>query len=216
MRVIPIVILGSLLIAVTPGASHAHADAVRTTPRNGSVVAQAPEVVTVTFSEAVTVASARLQGAGGRDLPSSAQIAGPVLTITPIASLRTERIVTASWTVRSDDGHSVSGASAFVIGNRAPTGKRIVIQTLPRVLTALSSDRPGTASLEVNWPATSGRIEWTCADLAEPLTWSVRGIGRKSTASGVLPWPGTWLMRGQLVNREGQVMEVRGQVVLKP
>jgi len=210
------VILGSLLCAVTPGTAHAHADVVRTTPRNGSVVAQAPEVVIVTFSEEVTVAAAGLQGAGGRTLPSTATMAGSVLTITPRSSLRTERIVTASWTVRSDDGHSVSGATAFIIGNRSPAGIPIPIQTLPRVSTALTSDRPGPTSLTVDWAATSGRIEWTNAELAEPLTWSVRALGRRATASGVLPWPGSWSMRGQLVNRDGLVLEIRGQVEVAP
>ncbi|MFM7147328.1 MAG: copper resistance protein CopC, partial [Actinomycetales bacterium] len=156
MRVLASAFLGSLLLAVTPGIAHAHADVVRTSPPNGSVVAKPPDAVSVTFSEKVELVAAMLRGAAGQEIPSRADVSGTRLVITPTATLDGQRSVTASWTVVSDDGHQVSGSSAFVIRGPALAGARVALDTMPSVPAVLTSNRPGVTSVVFQRTVRSG------------------------------------------------------------
>ncbi|MBU6245983.1 MAG: copper resistance protein CopC [Actinomycetales bacterium] len=204
--------LGSLLIAVTPGVAHAHADVVRTSPRNGSVVATAPKAVTVTFSEPVELDSARLIGADGVELASSAVMSGAVLTLTAKAPLSGQRTITAAWTVTSDDGHQVNGSSAFMVGQPPEIGPPVALTTTPAIPATLRGQRIGRMSVTFASKASSGQIQWTSAQLPEPLNWQVTGRKGRATASGVLPFAGPWTMQATLVSANGAVMVVRSRV----
>jgi methionine-rich copper-binding protein CopC len=200
--------LGSLLIAVAPGVAHAHADVVRTSPRNGSVVATAPKEVTVTFSEPVALDSARLVGADGVEIASSASMRGTELTIAAKASLGGQRTVTAAWTVTSDDGHQASGASAFMVGPPPASGPSTALTTTPVVPTTLSGQRIGRVSVTFASKATGGEIQWTAPQLPEPIRWEITGRKGRATGSGVLPFAGPWSMRATLVKSNGAVMVI--------
>jgi len=208
--------LGSLLSAVAPGVAHAHADVVRTWPRNGSVVAVAPDVVTVTFSEPVSLDSARLLGADGHDRASTATVSGTRLTIIPRTSLAGERTITAAWKVSSEDGHQVSGASAFMVGRPSEAGPSVALVTTPSIATSLRGGNPGRASVVFGSTATSGEVQWTTSALPEPLTWNITGRKRSATGTGVLPFAGSWSMRATLVSGNGAVMVVLARVEVVP
>ena len=107
------------LVTVVTGASGAaaHANLVSTDPAAGTVLAQAPETLTLTFDEPVTLAaaSARLYDAQGIEVASQARSVDRVVTVTPIDELGRGTFV-LTYRVISTDGHPVAGSLTFSVG----------------------------------------------------------------------------------------------------
>ncbi len=209
-------VLGSLALLVNPTPAFAHADVQVSSPRNGAELSVAPKKVVITFTEAVTLDSMtpRLVDGAGRTLPSTAVMAGTVLTITPAKPLG-RGITSATWHVISDDGHPISGALAFTVGKANPRGQRASIVTMPRIVTTLSGDRQGPLTLTVVSRAKSGEVTWTSDAMPEPLMWTITGNGATAKASGVLPLAGTWRMSAMLVTSSSEMVMPTGSVVIK-
>jgi methionine-rich copper-binding protein CopC len=210
-------VLGSLFLLVTPAPAQAHADLLRSTPRNGSVIPAPPRTITLTFGETVTLASTlpRLTDARGVLVPTVAQLQGPTLVVTPSAGLPPGP-ASLSYQVLSEDGHEVRGAIAFVVRTAGRRGPAQVISTLPSVPTRLSGSRPGLLTLTLSRPATSGEVLWTGPSGADPIRWRVNPRGRLASASGVLPTAGVWQMQATLEGQGFAVLVVRGTAALRP
>ena len=208
-------VLGSLALLVSPTPAFAHADLHVSSPRNGTQVSVAPKKVVITFTEDVTLDSLapRLVDGAGRTVPSTAAMAGAVLSITPAKPLG-RGITSATWHVISDDGHAISGALAFTVGKPAPRGQRTSIVTMPRIATTLSGDRPGPLTLAMASTAKSGEVTWMSDAMPEPIIWTITGNGTTAKASGVLPLSGTWRMSAMLVTSSSQMVMPSGSVVL--
>jgi methionine-rich copper-binding protein CopC len=195
-----------------PASAHAGVD--HTAPRNGSVLAVAPSTVTVTFDEPVDVDSAWLTGPSGARLPSTARTAGASIVITPSTPLPRGPIA-ASWKVTSDDGHTVTGSIAFIIGKAPATGPAQALALTPALPARLSGSSPGPLTLTFGTALSAGEVSWTTATMSEPMTWSVSRKGRSSVATGVLPLAGVWTMKASLVRADNSIVVTTGTVTLK-
>jgi methionine-rich copper-binding protein CopC len=208
-------VLGSLIMLVSPAPAYAHADLVRSSPANGSVVAQAPSTIRLTFSEAVTLDSAGILDASAHSVPARGSVEGPVLTLTPSTPLR-PGVTTVTFVVTSDDGHQIGGAIAFVIGKPVARGARQSITTTPAILTRLNGSRPGALTASFATKATTGEVVWTSPSLDGELTWPVHARGKGAESSGVLPFAGAWSMKATLVSAKGAIVVTSGTATLHP
>lgn len=208
-------VLGSLLLLVSPAPAFAHADLMRSTPSNGSVVTKAPSTIRLTFSEDVALDSSSILDASGAIVPSRGVIDGAVLTLTPSTPL-SAGITTVTFAITSDDGHEVDGAISFVIGTPGSPGPAQTIVTSPSVATRLSGSRAGTVTATFANKATSGDVVWTSPALKGSLTWPVHAKGRSSQATGVLPFAGAWTMKATLISAKGALVITTGTARLTP
>ncbi|MEV0453875.1 copper resistance CopC/CopD family protein [Catellatospora methionotrophica] len=116
----------AVALTVPATAAHAHAALLRTNPPVGSVVAQAPEQVLLTFSESITAVPGKIRIVGpdgeraDRDTPT---VAGNILSITLRDSPR-QGTYLVSYRVVSADSHPIPGGFTFSIGvpSAAPAG----------------------------------------------------------------------------------------------
>nr|WP_166025035.1 copper resistance protein CopC [Streptomyces chilikensis] len=123
-------VLALLLLAVTAlllagaGPASAHAALTGSDPRQGAVVEQAPEQVTLTFSEKVAVSadSVRvLDPKGNRvDTGEAPSVGGTTLKAELTPGLP-EGTFTVAYQVVSEDSHPVSGAYTFSVGAPSKT-----------------------------------------------------------------------------------------------
>lgn len=108
-----------LLASAAPG--HAHAQLLSTDPGDGALLEEGPSEVTLSFSEPVrlTAQEITVYDAAGDPIASEAQASGPVVTVSlPEAADMTGSYV-VGWFVLSADGHPVSGALTFSVGERS-------------------------------------------------------------------------------------------------
>ena len=106
-------VVGASLVATT---ASAHSVLDESSPRNGSTVASAPTVVTLRFNESVSnprvvlrkVRSTTIQGR------TSLQVGGEVVTFRPRSTL-SKGEYSATWRVRSADGHYITGVIRFTV-----------------------------------------------------------------------------------------------------
>jgi len=116
--------VGLLCVLVFPVAAQAHANLVRSDPRNGEVLATAPAAVRFVFDDTVRVISGvrAIQNGGGSVLTGQPRIVGGGRTL--VVTLRRDLPdgdYTVRWRVLSDDGHKLAGVIAFGIGaGRSP------------------------------------------------------------------------------------------------
>ena len=206
-------ILGSLLIAASPGTAHAHADSVGSAPRQGAVLNQSPSSITIRFSENVTFDSIPpLTSTDGKPIETTASLQGSTMTLRPIQPLpRGTTIVT--WRVISDDGHPVSGVLSFLVGKPGPRGPKLSVTTTPSVPAVLSGNRPGPLTLTFGKAGSSGEVEWTNPQLGGAITWQIAPGSRSAT--GILPLPGAWHMKAILQSPQFAVVIVNGEVTLR-
>jgi copper transport protein len=103
-----------VLLAAPAGA---HASLVSTDPAEGSVLDEAPEVITLTFNEPVTLsaASAVLYDATGDEVPAQARSSDEVVSVVPGEDLADGTYV-LSYRVISTDAHPISGSLIFSVG----------------------------------------------------------------------------------------------------
>ncbi len=111
------------------GPASAHAVLESTDPVAGSVVAQPPSMITLTFSEPVTaqpVGTTVLDASGARR-PVTVHTADRAVHLTPTDPLPDGTVV-VSWRVISEDSHPITGAFTFTVG-AAGAGAAPVIPT---------------------------------------------------------------------------------------
>jgi len=216
-RALGVCVLGLLLFSASPAPASAHAEVLRSSPRNGSTVAHAPQVITVTFGEVVNLdaSGVRVTGPDGSTVPADAAARGAVLSVRPVGRLPIGPVA-LSFHVVSEDGHPISGAIAFVIGSAGPRGAPATIATTPSVRTDVSGRRPGPLTVVLDRLVSGGSVQWTSAEQPEPITWRVRSDGPRAVASGVLPRAGTWQLRATLEGAHFTVLVVTGTLDVVP
>jgi copper transport protein len=111
--------LASLLLALALplGAAYGHAAVVQTYPSDGAVLDAAPQSVRILFNEPVSLISAQVLDAGGRNIiaPDAAAAKDATIEITLPGQLERGTYV-ASYRIVSLDGHPVGGSLVFSIG----------------------------------------------------------------------------------------------------
>jgi len=125
-RLLPAVLLLCALLGVGVGVdvltarpASAHAMVTTTTPADGARLEAAPEAVTLTFDEAVSLGAgyARVLDADGERVDTgAAEVRDGVVTV-PLRSGLPDAGYVVTWRVVSADSHPVSGAFSFVVGD---------------------------------------------------------------------------------------------------
>ncbi len=123
-RLLPLFGLVAALVLVTAGPAGAHAELAASQPADGSTVATAPSVVTLSFTEDASPASTRwsLYGADGRrvaDLSLAAPVDGHADTFqVALPSGLANGTYAVGWDgLVTSEGHAVSGQIRFSIGS---------------------------------------------------------------------------------------------------
>ena len=167
-------VVAGALVFLTGAPAAAHASLVSSDPSEGAVVASAPAEIVLTFNEPVRLESGGVRAfdAAGDDWKVDAVSRDNLVVVTPAGDPGTGTVV-VSWKVTSEDGHEVSGALTFAIGEASPGGSdhtapdAPVSVTVARVALAASSVLGLVACLGL---ALSGR------ERAADLAWNV-GLG---------------------------------------
>ena len=110
----------ALLLSGAPAA--AHATLVSSDPAEGEVLAETPDVVTLTYDEAVSLTDDSIQvfDAAGEPVESSATSKDEIVTADLPDELSAGTYV-VTWRVVSADGHPISGSLTFSIGAPSET-----------------------------------------------------------------------------------------------
>ncbi|MFJ9391895.1 copper resistance CopC/CopD family protein [Nocardioides sp. NPDC101246] len=120
--------LGRLLVALAAAAyavllstspAQAHATLIGTDPEEGAVLEQAPETITFTFDEAVTLppAGVTVYDAKGQEVTSEATASGTEMQVALAeASSLGDGTYVVAWRAVSADGHPISGSLTFAVG----------------------------------------------------------------------------------------------------
>ena len=111
-------LLGLVAALLGGGRAFAHAQLVAADPRTGAVVAEAPDAVTLTFSEPVRPLAARWFPPDGAPVEVAPRAEGERIVV-PVPAGTGAGTFLLSWRVVSADGHPVGGSHAFSVG--APT-----------------------------------------------------------------------------------------------
>jgi copper transport protein len=128
------------------GPASAHADLIRSDPPDGSVLAHAPSVARLWFSEEISPAfsSARVVDRTGAAITGSRARAGggdPRQLTVELPSLRTGTYGLVWRVLAEDDGHSTGGVVVFTVGGAAAAARTIPV--------AASAGPSGTAATPV-------------------------------------------------------------------
>ncbi|MCW5953345.1 MAG: copper resistance protein CopC, partial [Propionibacteriaceae bacterium] len=144
------VLLGALaLLLLTAPRTEAHAQLQRTTPTDGAVLEVAPSRVELEFSEVVVPIDGafRLFPAGAEPVPLAAGSQGRVVTIELPGQLPDD-VYAVSYRVISADGHPISGALSFRVGEGdAPTAAPGELPATPVATEAMVVALTGLQSL---------------------------------------------------------------------
>lgn len=132
------VLVAAVTLLATAGPAAAHATLVGTDPVEGTVLPDAPEQVTLTFSEPVrlTAQEITVYDAEGGAIDSETTSSGSEVTVAlPGSADLADGTYVVGWYVVSADGHPISGSLTFSIGERsdevaappaAPESSRVV------------------------------------------------------------------------------------------
>ena len=136
LRVLAALLLGGLLTLTGAQAASAHAELLSTTPENGAVLDEAPAEAVLTFNEPVQLIDGSIRLFPGDDDPLI--IDAHVSNTSIIAALPgdvPDGAYALSYRVVSADGHPISGAITFTIGDTPQE-----VATTPIVETATPPD----------------------------------------------------------------------------
>lgn len=116
-RALTAVLLAGLLVGSAGAPASAHASLVSSDPAEGELLAEAPDEVTLTFDEPVSVVDDGIQAydAAGDPLDVEAGARDEVVTADLPADLADGTYV-VTWRVVSSDGHPIAGSLTFHIG----------------------------------------------------------------------------------------------------
>jgi copper transport protein len=176
----------------------AHAELVSTDPAEGAQLEQAPDRITLRFSEAVSLGAgyARLVHSDGTVQLTTASVDGGTLTLVPSGELPDDQGYLVTYRVISADSHPISGTYSFVVGNAdlvtggadAPVTYRSVAAALPTARwagfagVALAIGVPVLAL--VCWPA-----GWASRGLRRLAGWGAVTVATASVVSFLLQGP---------------------------
>ncbi|GGU36560.1 copper resistance CopC/CopD family protein [Nocardioides albus] len=107
----------AVLLSISP--AQAHATLIGTDPAEGAVLEQAPETITFTFDEAVTLppAGVTVYDAKGQEVTSEATASGTEMEVALAdASSLGDGTYVVAWRAVSADGHPISGSLTFAVG----------------------------------------------------------------------------------------------------
>ncbi|HEY9353854.1 MAG TPA: copper resistance protein CopC, partial [Nocardioides sp.] len=107
----------AVLLSISP--AQAHATLIGTDPEEGAVLEQAPETITFTFDEAVTLppAGVTVYDAKGEEVTSEATASGTEMQVALAeASSLGDGTYVVAWRAVSADGHPISGSLTFAVG----------------------------------------------------------------------------------------------------
>jgi copper transport protein len=182
---------------VTAGPAAAHATLVSTDPGEGARLEQAPDRITLRFSESVSLGAgyARLLQADGTVHLSTASVDGDTLTITPRSALPDDRGYLVTYRVVSADSHPISGSYSFVVGDAELVSGAAEDRTDPVVSAALPISRwLGFAGLALAigvpvlvlfcWPA-----GWSSLRLRRLATWGAGAVAASALLTFLLQGP---------------------------
>ncbi|WP_084101060.1 copper resistance CopC/CopD family protein [Nocardioides luteus] len=116
-----LVVLAAAAYAVLLGISpaQAHASLIGTDPEEGAVLEVAPQTITFTFDEAVTLppAGVTVYDAKGQEVTSEATASGTEMKVALAeASSLGDGTYVVAWRAVSADGHPISGSLTFAVG----------------------------------------------------------------------------------------------------
>lgn len=118
LRTLAVLLLGGLLTLTGAQAASAHAELLSTTPENGAVLDEAPAEAVLTFNESVQLIDGSIRLFPGDEDPLT--LDAHVSNTSVIAALPADLADGAyalSYRVVSADGHPISGAITFTIGD---------------------------------------------------------------------------------------------------
>jgi copper transport protein len=106
-----------VVLGVTASAAQAHASLVSTDPAEGAVLSQAPEALTLTFDEPVSLvpSATRLFDATGEEVPTESRSVDETVTVSPTDGLGNGTFV-LTYRVISADSHPIAGSLSFSVG----------------------------------------------------------------------------------------------------
>ncbi|WP_147915305.1 copper resistance protein CopC [Ruania zhangjianzhongii] len=124
------ILLGGLLVLTGAQSASAHAELLSTTPEDGAVLEQAPADAVLTFNEPVQLidGSIRLFPGDGDPLILDAHVSDANV-VAPLPADAENGRYALSYRVVSADGHPISGAITFTIGNASDTTAAPVVDT---------------------------------------------------------------------------------------
>jgi copper transport protein len=114
--------LTAVLALALPGIAQAHASLVRSTPRDGAVLATAPASVRFVFDDDVRVRSGvkAIRNGDGSVLAGKPRMIGGRVLVVPLRAGLDDGDYTVLWRVLSDDGHTLEGVISFGVGTGRP------------------------------------------------------------------------------------------------
>lgn len=187
-------VAGILAQVIGATGARAHAGVVTITPANGSILAEAPRTLGVTFNETVDVTASRVQL-----LDTNAKIVATTfatnadrsaVTLTPVKRLP-RGTYAMRWSVVSGDGHVVTGASAFLVGTRGKNGKRLTAtatSTNKKTLVVATTDGVGAKTFTITGATSVAGIELRHQRLGAAIDIPVVA----GNATVVIPIAGSW------------------------
>ncbi|MER7609896.1 copper resistance protein CopC [Nocardioides sp. NPDC127503] len=107
----------AVLLSISP--AQAHATLIGTDPEEGAVLEVAPETITFTFDEAVSLppAGVTVYDAKGKEVTSEATASGTEMQVALAdASSLGDGTYVVAWRAVSADGHPISGSLTFAVG----------------------------------------------------------------------------------------------------
>ncbi|MCD2175552.1 copper resistance CopC/CopD family protein [Rhizobium sp. C4] len=121
-----------LALLFLPTLALAHSQLISSNPRDGAVVAAAPEAFTLTFNEPVSPIAIKLARPDGSVmLIETVKVAGETVVLTPPAGLANGSYA-LSYRVISEDGHPVGGTIVFSIGAPSAGASRVMDDATPQ------------------------------------------------------------------------------------
>lgn len=166
-----LLLLSGLLLLLTAPAAAAHAELVRTDPRDGAVLPTSPAAVTLTFDEAVTLAPHAVRVVDATGAPVRTEVSGHDAVVSArLPGELTEGTYVVTWRVISDDGHPVAGSFSFSVGTPSTVVARPtptpatdrsleVLLAAANALTYLASFLAGGLVLFLCWVVSGVRLE---------------------------------------------------------
>src|SRR5690606_166451 len=110
-------VIALLLLLATATGALAHATLLGSDPPPNSLLRASPEAVSLTFNEPVQLLAATLVTDDGASHPLSVGgISGAVVTVPLPETVAGSTVL--SWRAVSEDGHPISGAVVFSVGER--------------------------------------------------------------------------------------------------
>ena len=150
-RLATVLLLSGVAVVATATPAFAHAELTGSSPAQNASLAEAPQQVQLTFSEAVTLPDNPVTVAGPEGASwtaGTASIAGAVVTV-PVTPSGPAGAYTLTYNVVSDDGDPISGTVQFTLTTAVPGGTTTTTTSAPAASnppTTSTTSTPAAAS----------------------------------------------------------------------